>query len=65
MISHKSSKVHRQRLKRLREPVYTQHEAEESVGNGSQKDIGNSIATLIVHLRNNEEFGCCTAGRST
>ncbi|VDM14571.1 unnamed protein product [Wuchereria bancrofti] len=24
--------VHRQRLKRLREPVYTQHEAEESVG---------------------------------
>uniref|UniRef100_A0AAF5RT56 Zinc finger protein 593 homolog n=1 Tax=Wuchereria bancrofti TaxID=6293 RepID=A0AAF5RT56_WUCBA len=30
--SHRSSKVHRQRLKRLREPVYTQHEAEESVG---------------------------------
>ncbi|EJW83393.1 zinc finger protein, partial [Wuchereria bancrofti] len=29
--SHRSSKVHRQRLKRLREPVYTQHEAEESV----------------------------------
>ncbi|OZC05224.1 hypothetical protein X798_07784 [Onchocerca flexuosa] len=30
--SHSSSKVHRQRLKRLREPAYTQREAEESVG---------------------------------
>ncbi|CAG9541134.1 unnamed protein product [Cercopithifilaria johnstoni] len=32
LSSHKSSKVHRQRLKRLREPAYTQREAEESVG---------------------------------
>ncbi|VDK79215.1 unnamed protein product [Litomosoides sigmodontis] len=30
--SHRSSKVHRRQLKRLREPVYTQHEAEKSVG---------------------------------
>ncbi|KAL3982122.1 Zinc-finger double-stranded RNA-binding family protein [Acanthocheilonema viteae] len=32
LSSHRSSKVHRQRLKRLREPAYTQREAEESVG---------------------------------
>ncbi|EFO17501.1 zinc finger protein [Loa loa] len=30
--SHTSTKVHRQRLKRLRESAYTQREAEESVG---------------------------------
>ncbi|VDK63334.1 unnamed protein product [Onchocerca ochengi] len=30
--NHRSSKVHQQRLKRLREPAYTQREAEESVG---------------------------------